>query len=171
MLKQDPRLGDIDPYEVEYGVMLRNDLHKAYDRYLWSFYVRPVSFPVRHQARQTGQGRPADRACAILKKKQDRALVVHVFSVKFLQTAAAFHGKVIPYSSFDNMVNLPGPNLDMVRWHYRQAVQMHLRSFAWGLPASRLGKPAKGPTSASSSKGSRKRKQRPAFDDDDDYEP
>lgn len=109
------------------GILLNRDIHKFFEDFGISFYVQDVPSSSVHEAEQK-----ADSALL-----QEETLVLHIF-VRSTFGQPGLHGTILKKSSFfPKRASLrsvyPPPNWLYFRWHYAQAVKMHVRGFAWGI--------------------------------------
>ena len=113
-------------YEPWMGLLLRDDLHRAYDRYDFALYPKvsylapPVFLILRDFLTE-------------ISCEQANEYVVHCFVGIIGQDVQALHGKAIPFDRFHYYPDWK-PNAKLLRWQYRQCGQMHIRGSSYGVP-------------------------------------
>lgn len=111
-------------FSASVGLLLRDDLHHAFDRLEFSFY-RKVSIMALQSGCQRLQSVEADMI------GQNNVFYVHFFILNF-PDAAALHGKTIESARFRGS---PGfqPNPLLLSWQYSQCAKAHIRGFSAGM--------------------------------------
>lgn len=97
-------------FDVTCGLLLRKDLHHAFDRLEFSFF-KDVSYC---------------RAPELMR--QGDSYYVHAFN----ETCIPQHGKRIPPDRFHGPADWR-PDPDLIAWHYKQCVKARIRGFSVGM--------------------------------------
>ena len=111
-------------FSVSAGLLLRDDIHHAFDRLELSFYLKVRLAPAPDAVRQY----------VVKLISQDGTYYLHFFVLR-LQTARELHGKALTADRFRGKLrDYPDPRF--IKWHYNQCVKARIRGFAIGMEPS-----------------------------------
>jgi hypothetical protein len=138
-------------FETSSGLLLRVDLHRAFDRYEWGIYCGDVSCGVFVFNSISMPGSlhydDADKGtrskCRIYNDNfQDGALYIHIFDASD-RTYVQYHGKRIdPATRFkiqEPSTGIGYPDRKLLQWHYKQCVQARIRGYAYDMSINAQG--------------------------------
>ena len=111
-------------FSASAGLLLRDDIHHAFDRLELSFYLKVGLAPAPEAVRP--------RNLKLIFK--DGTYYLHFFVLR-LQSARELHGKALTADRFRGKLrDYPDPRF--IKWHYNQCVKARIRGFAIGMELS-----------------------------------
>ena len=111
-------------FSVSAGLLLRDDIHHAFDRLELSFYLKVRLAPAPDTVWSSN----------VKLISQDGTYYLHFF-VLLLQSARELHGKALTAGRFRGKLrDYPDPRF--IKWHYNQCVKARIRGFASGTELS-----------------------------------
>lgn len=109
------------------GLLLRDDLHHAFDRFNLSLYHR-VSLSTGETLENSGWKATINEFMVRSNVLQDGSLYVHFFSLTS-PGASELHGRAIPPHWFRG-AETERPDPVLLQWHWSQCVKARLRGFS-----------------------------------------
>jgi hypothetical protein len=103
------------------GLLLRDEIHHAFDRLELSFYFKVC----RSSSSVAERGQFAELMTTV---SQDGTYYIHFFLLQ-VPLAREFHGKSLPSNRFRGL-DRDKPDPRFIRWHYNQCIKARIRGFA-----------------------------------------
>lgn len=129
-------------YRPSFGLLLRDDLHHAFDRGEFALYPK-VGRPDWRTVRSRGEhfsaiveeahshSRSLSLPLSFVCSVQGDDLIVHVFAPDSAEMRS-YHGKIISRGRFRQPESFR-PDTRLLMFHYQQCVIKYLRGYAWGM--------------------------------------